>query len=120
MAILPTGKLRGRGGGAQALEEAIDPDAMNLNQWYHVVTTLSEERYVKIYRDGVLKDTYDHGVGNASFNTNPKAISIGRYVAGGNSMQYDGKIGQVRAYARSLSATEILNNFEATRSRYGV
>ena len=35
-------------------------------------------------------------------------------------MQYDGKIGQVRAYARSLSATEILNNFEATRSRYGV
>ena len=25
--ILPTGKLRGRGGGAQALEEAIDPDA---------------------------------------------------------------------------------------------
>ena len=54
---------------------------MNLNQWYHVVTTLSEERYVKIYRDGVLKDTYDHGVGNASFNTNP-TISIGRYVAG--------------------------------------
>ena len=120
MAIMPTGKLRGRGGGAQALEEALDPDAMNLNQWYHVVTTLSEERYVKIYRDGVLKDTYDHGVGNASFNANPKAISIGRYVAGGNSMQYDGKIGQARAYARSLSATEILNNFEATRSRYGV
>ena len=120
MAVMPTGKLRGRGGGAQALEEALDPDAMNLNQWYHVVTTLSEERYVKIYRDGVLKDTYDHGVGNAVFNANPKAISIGRYVAGGNSMQYDGKIGEARAYARSLSAAEILNNFEVTRSRYGV
>ena len=44
----------------------------------------------------------------------------GRYVDGGNSFQYTGKIGQIRVYARSLSASEALTNFEATRSRYGV
>ena len=118
--ILSTGKLRGRGGGAQSGEWIIDSEAMNLNQWYHIVCTLSEERYVKIWRDGVLRGTYDHGVGNAAFNSAAKAISIGRYVAGGNSFQYNGKIGQARAYSRSLSNAEIINNFEATRSRYGV
>ena len=120
MHILSTGKLRGRGGGAQSGEWIIDSEAMNLNQWYHIVCTLSEERYVKIWRDGVLRGTYDHGVGNAAFNSAAKAISIGRYVPGGNSFQYNGKIGQARAYSRSLSNAEIINNFEATRSRYGV
>ena len=93
---------------------------MNLNQWYHIVCTLSEERYVKIWRDGVLRGTYDHGVGNASFNSGGKSVQIGRYIDGGNSFQYTGKIGQIRVYARSLSASEALTNFEATRSRYGV
>ena len=118
--ILNSGQFRARGGGAAYNEFALDPDPMNLNQWYHLICTLSESRYVKAYTNGVLKATYDHGVGNASFNSGGKSVQIGRYIDGGNSFQYTGKIGQIRVYARSLSASEALTNFEATRSRYGV
>ena len=122
IAILNSGQFRARGAatGGTAGKLALDPDAMNLNQWYHLICTLTESRYIKAYTNGVLKDTFDHGVGNAAFNAGGRSVQIGRYVDGGNSFQYTGKIGQIRVYARGLSASEALTNFEATRTRYGV
>ena len=122
IAILNSGQFRARGAatGGTAGKLALDPDAMNLNQWYHLICTLTESRYIKAYTNGVLKDTFDHGVGNTAFSAGGKSVQIGRYVDGGNSFQYTGKIGQIRVYARGLSASEALTNFEATRSRYGV
>ena len=96
--ILNSGQFRARGGGAAYNEFALDPDPMNLNQWYHLICTLSESRYVKAYTNGVLKATYDHGVGIASFYSGGKSVQIGRYIDGGNSFQYTGKIGQINKY----------------------
>ena len=69
---------------------------------------------VKLYRNGVLENTASY----TTAMTNPNvSFDIG------NSKQnyfWDGNIGQVRVYQTSLSATEISQNFNATRSKYGV
>jgi hypothetical protein len=47
------------------------------------------------------------------------AATIGSYVNGVSNF-YNGQLGVMRIYNRALTATEIRQNFEAIRSRYGV
>ena len=36
------------------------------------------------------------------------------------SLYFDGKMGPVRSYNRALSATEVLQNYNATKGRFGL
>jgi len=123
IAIFNSGRARFRGGGASGIpnEAVTDPDPMNLNQWYHLVCTYSNGRLVTGYRDGSSVGTYDH---DPEENPAPalaanQPVQIGRY-QGVDSFAYTGKIGEVRVYNRALSATEVLQNFNSTRGKYGV
>ena len=42
------------------------------------------------------------------------------YASGGGYPYFNGNISQIQIYNRALSATEILQNFNALRGRYGV
>jgi hypothetical protein len=46
--------------------------------------------------------------------------NLGIGTGGAGSQLLPGTIGVVQIYNRSLSATEILQNFQATRTRFGV
>ena len=46
--------------------------------------------------------------------------SLGISTGGGGIQLFPGTIGSVQIYNRSLSATEVLQNFNATRTRFGV
>ena len=54
--------------------------------------------------------------------TNANGSSIGVYGGynGARSYYFNGTIGSVKVYNRALSATEIAQNFDSHRSRYGV
>lgn len=78
---------------------------------YNIVVTWSPNNGA-IYLNGVLNE-FDTALGT---RTAPSSFSIGGGNAGNSKMH--GEIFQVSVYNRSLSATEILNNYIATGGRF--
>lgn len=74
-------------------------------------------------RNTSLASWYINGnLGTSSANLYPSqpVTSSNIRIANGYAGYWLGDIGQVIAYTRSLTATEIKQNFEATRGRYGI
>lgn len=69
------------------------------------------------YRDGVLdvSGTQTYSIPNAT-----ALLNIGNWYTTGTSRFFNGRMGYISIYDKSLSANEIKQNFEATRSRYGI
>ena len=82
------------------------------NKWYHVVMTLDRNNNLSLYLNAELVLSFSPGSVNSS-----DQIRIGNRNGG---VQYKGKISTVKGYNSILSATEIQQNFEATRGRYGI
>jgi len=114
------GQLRGRGGTGVFNEWALDPATCSVQQWYHVVCTYGSQRYVNLYKNGSEVATYDAGAGLAPSISDNQTVGIGTYDNADNSFAYAGWMGQVRIYNRTLTAAEVLNNYNATRGKYGV
>ncbi len=80
------------------------------------VENISSGNYrCKIYINGVLDNTSDKSI---TFSTN-NLLYIGGRVDNQNICSMFGKISQTLIYNRTLSATEVLQNFNATKSRFG-
>lgn len=88
---------------------------LNNQQYYHVVGTY----------DGTNKVLYINGVAESSvvisniINNTSTLGSVGylRYL---NNQQFNGRIGVARIYDRALSASEVLQNYNAQKSRFGL
>lgn len=89
--------------------------AATLNAWNHIVfTRISGTIY-----------TYVQTVPGSTFNLSTWSITTGSNVAIGRDTQFSssawsGRISAVRIYNKGLTTTEIAQNFNATRSRYGI
>lgn len=81
------------------------------NIWHNVVFTFNGTSG-SIYVDGVLANATSGSFTSSSWNN-----YIGRRNAQG---YFNGSIGKVSAYNRSLTSTEVLQNFNAIRARYGI
>ena len=91
---------------------------LNATDWFQITGTyVSGSR--KLYVNGVLKNS-DTRTGNISVNAG--GMSIGAYGGynGGRSYYYNGNLAIVRVYSKSLEDYEVLNNFKATKSRFGL
>lgn len=93
---------------------------MNTTSWYQVVGTyISGSR--RLYINGVLVGS-DTQTGTIS--TNNGGMSIGAYggFAGafGRGYFYNGNLSICRVYNRALTPSEVQQNFNATRGRYGI
>ena len=86
---------------------------LSLNTWYHVVATTSGDAHV-LYLNTVSIGTATAGGPWAWSNEN---VTIGY---AGFHTYHNGYIANVKLYNRGLSATEILQNFNATRGRFGI
>ena len=86
-----------------------------LNQWWCVVVTFSTSSGWAMYFNGELVDTDSNtdALNNASLDT-----YISAYGAGGNL--FDGDIPCVQIYNRALTASEVKQNFNALRGRFGI
>jgi hypothetical protein len=120
-------------GGATVLTEARIRTSSTLNeiyanfpisyfgQWTHIVFTANVNR-TDLYLNSNLvgsgtgiTGSFGAASGNFNIGKNP-AVSAG----GGQSWQTNGNISSVRFYNRPLTASEIQQNFNATRSRFGI
>ena len=86
---------------------------INLNQWYHIAAT-DDGAVVRIYLNGTQIVT-----GTSATSTNYSGQPLIGQFGGGNAMTY-GNIPVVKIYNRTLTASEIQQNFNAVRGRYGI
>lgn len=95
----------------------------NNGNWYNVMFTRNDST-LRLYVNGIeINNTPDTLTGTI---TNAQEVWIGRsaFTNGGLSptgnYPYDGSISEIIIYNRVLSASEILQNFDATKTRFGL
>ena len=87
---------------------------INLNQIYNYVATY-DGNIAKGYLNGVLTDT--DTIGSQSYNTN--FLQVGKYTTG-LPLYLSGSIYTTQIYNKALSALEVLQNYNATKTRFGL
>ena len=90
-------------------------DTISLNTWYNVTVTFNTTSGFKIYINCQLDSSHNMTLAHLGSGTTNLA-SYGN--TGDNFM--NGRISKVYTYNRVLSATEILQNFDADRSQFGI
>ena len=86
----------------------------NLNTWYNVVGTF-EPNLSKLYLDGTLVASASTTVASVAAND-----GIGTYIGTYRNLAYwfPGKLNGALIYRKTLSAAEVLQNYNATKGRY--
>jgi len=91
-----------------------------LNTWYQIVyvfTNVAANTF-QTFVNGVSIGTVNHSL--ASILNTTTNLYIGSYNNGEYAQWFDGKIGITRLYSSALTSTEVLNNYNADKSKYGL
>ncbi len=92
--------------------------AFNLNQWYYVTLTY-DQSYQRLYLNGA--EVYNAALSGAIGNSYSNDLRIGaRGAPSPPSSPFKGYIPIVQIYNRGLSASEVLQNYNAGRQRFGI
>ena len=87
---------------------------INLNTWYNVTLTFSTANGMSLYINGTLDSTY---TAQKTAHPGTGTTSIAAYITG-NLLK--GRVGQVLCYGVELTAAQVLQNFDATKTTYGL
>jgi hypothetical protein len=93
------------------------PTAITTGLWTNVISTWQPSTFMAVYRGGAEVATRTTSI-PASISNPSANLRIGARTP--SSDQWNGEIAQVLIYNRPLSPTEVSQNFEATRLRFGV
>jgi hypothetical protein len=88
--------------------------SVNFNTWYNLVLTRDGSNVNKVYRNGIASSNEIVRTETISFN------QIGRFAGNVGANNIKGSIGEVKIYNRELSASEVLQNYNASKSKYNV
>jgi hypothetical protein len=91
-----------------------DSNYMVINTWYQLCGVFNGNS-IKIYLNGELKNTNNIG-STVIVSNNNRDILIGGFT----NYPTQCKVSSTRLYNRALSASEVLQNYNATKSRYGL
>jgi len=87
---------------------------ISTSAWIHVVFTFKTGDAIRSYFNGVASTTTALPAGTFSYGNYP-------YLVGHQGVSWpDIECGIVRSYAKALSATEVTQNFNAQKSRFGL
>ena len=91
-----------------------------LDTWYQIVYVFTNlaANTLQTFVNGSSIGTVGHNLSSILNTTNP--LYIGSYNNGEFPQWFDGKIGIVRMYNRALSTSDVLNNYNADKSKYGL
>jgi len=85
-------------------------------QWHFLTSIRSGTSHI-LYGDGITNTT-NNVVSSTALNTT--TLAIGAWSGGLGAQQFTGNISNVLFYNRALTATEVLQNYNATKSRFGL
>jgi hypothetical protein len=91
---------------------------MEIGKIYHIVATYEKNVAMKIYINGTLQYTTTNYVVNTIAFDTTNGITVG-YSPINNSFM-DGNVYSTKLYNRVLNGTEILQNYNATKIRFGL
>jgi hypothetical protein len=86
--------------------------SITLNEWYHFTSTVNTSA-TKMYRNGILVSTAS---GVTIDYTDVTGLTIGSDRAG--VVRTAGDMSNIRIYNKALTAQEVLQNYNATKSRF--
>ena len=89
----------------------------SVGEWFNVVGVVQRSSTIRTYKNATLVQSAAAPIGsvsNASLNLN-----IARNTAGAN-LNWSGQISIVRMYNKALTATEVLQNYNANKTRFGL
>jgi hypothetical protein len=91
-----------------------------VDTWYQVVYVFTNvaTNSLETYINGVSISSVSHSLPSILNSTNP--LYIGSYNGGEFPQWFNGRIGVVRLYNAALSATAVLQNYNADRTKYGL
>jgi hypothetical protein len=84
------------------------------NRWYNAAITFNTTDGMKLYVNGVLDTTYTT---IKTAHTGNGSVNIASY---GTGNLLNGRISSAKVYNRTISANEVLQNYNATKSRFGL
>jgi hypothetical protein len=107
--------------GANGRAQYINPSNYILdNTWYNLTVSHTSGSTPNIYKNAILSTSHTFFEGNGTYalgtNANPAAINAD--IPRALITNFNGRIPQVSIYNRALTASEVLRNFLATRSRF--
>ena len=106
--------------GADQAYRVAPANTLSLNTWAHIAGVVeSGGSNITLYKNGVALTTYAASLlttVNITY-TDPQ-LNVGYRDVGGTTDPYTGNIAQTLIYNRALSAQEVLQNYNATKSRY--
>jgi|DEB0MinimDraft_10_1074344.scaffolds.fasta_scaffold28216_2 hypothetical protein len=88
---------------------------ISTNSW-HSVTLVYSDTSTKLYLDGNLSWTGEA----SSIVSNSEEVDIGKFNYVGEDRFFRGNIAKVEIYSKDLTASEIQQNFNALRGRFGI
>ena len=93
--------------------------ALNTGQWYHLVGIYNGSHYIG-YADNtqLFNQSITVNMSTARTNSTNANVQIGTNLNGGEL--FHGLVGPIQIYNRALSSTEVSQNFNAHRGRFGV
>ena len=94
-----------------AWNTVVGATSLSLNTWYFAAVTYSDSTGWKLYLNGREDGT---SATTTTFTGNQEIV-IGAYSSGNN---FTGRISNIQVYNRALIATEIFQNYHATKGRY--
>lgn len=91
-----------------------------LGTWYQLVYVFKNgaTKTLETFVNGSSIGTVSHNL--ASILNTPANLYLGSYNGGEYAQWFDGKIGITRLYSSALSAADVLQNFNADRTKYGI
>jgi hypothetical protein len=94
--------------------------SLSSNTWYHIAATherIASSSTLKIYINGTFLNNSTN-VPSSSVNSNSSSVTIGSRFT--NTQFFNGRISEIRIYTKTLSSTEVLQNYNADKSRFGL
>jgi hypothetical protein len=97
---------------------------LNLNEWYMCTMVINRDSIIQLYINGILQSTTSDATISQWNDLNFQSINpfrVGSYTAADNISVFiplPGNISQTLMYFRALSAQEVLQNYNALKSRY--
>ena len=86
---------------------------MEFGEWHYYAASIDSSLNLKLYHNGTLDNT-------GLLDEPPMATEDSISIAIGDSREFYGKIPIVRVYNRVMNSMEILQNYLATKSRFGL
>lgn len=88
--------------------------------WYQIVGVWTNvaSNSIALYVNGVLIGSNSHSFASVKNSTNP--LYLGNYNGGEYSQWFNGRMGVTRLYSAALTSAQVLQNYNADKSKYGL